>query len=178
MGGLNLHAEDTPATKKRNRSPKVILGAVLLLLIPAVGSTLAANITVNTNSTVQFGQGVTATAACDTAMTVTPIASYNGTSFDLETITVSALDTTTGGCGGKTLTLMVYNNTTAQSVSTGSPATQIGFTLPSSAGAVTLLNSFNGTVSNSAVTSSDSLTIHLVTKPAAANVTNITVQSS
>ena len=59
MPSLNL--EQDPMRKIRlftSKRSKLILGAIILLALPVIGTTLAASITINSNSSVQFGQGV------------------------------------------------------------------------------------------------------------------------
>jgi hypothetical protein len=88
-----------------------------------MGSTLAASITLSSGSPVEFGQGVAATTACDTSLTVTPFSTYVNSSvaaeadFLFSSVTISNLDTsttntTTGeGCGGRYLVLKAYTDT-------------------------------------------------------------------
>jgi hypothetical protein len=83
-----------------------------------LGSTLAANISLNSGATVEFGQGVAQTTACDSdGITLTPITSFvNGTpgNFQLDSITVSSVNadgvvgTPEAGCDGKTFTVKAY----------------------------------------------------------------------
>ena len=61
MPGLNL--ERDPLRKIRllnSRTSKLVFGAAVLLALPLIGTTLAASISItsNTNNTIQFGQGV------------------------------------------------------------------------------------------------------------------------
>jgi len=119
---LNLSSDDEPSRKKKgqNRSLKIVLGLAAVILVPTIGSTLAGGITVGSGS-VEFGQGVVTTAACDTSITVLPTTSYASDTFTLSTIVVSNLDTT--GCNNKDLTLKVLSGSTAKVISTGSNTT-------------------------------------------------------
>jgi hypothetical protein len=119
---LNLSSDDEPSRKKKgqNRSLKIILGLAAVILVPTIGSTLAGGITVGSGS-LEFGQGVVTTAACDTSITVLPTTAYAGDTFTLSTIVVSNLDTS--GCNGKALTLKVLSGSTAQVISTGTNTT-------------------------------------------------------
>jgi hypothetical protein len=105
-----------------------IVGVVALA---AISTTLAAQITMNSSQAVEFGQGVSVTAACDVTggITLAPSASFvnvaNGTgSFNLGTIAFSGIDST---CAGKVFTLKAYDNTAGSSpltlVTTGSSPT-------------------------------------------------------
>jgi hypothetical protein len=85
----------------------------------------------NSSQAVEFGQGVSVTAACDVTggITLAPSASFvnvaNGTgSFNLGTIAFSGIDST---CAGKVFTLKAYDNTAGSSpltlVTTGTSTT-------------------------------------------------------
>lgn len=106
-------------SNKRNRLITAIAGA---FFVAAVGSTFAANITINTNNTLEYGQGLTTAAACDTAMTIIPSNHYvNGANsagtFYFDTITVYDAATTStstglGPCGGKKLKISAWDSVT------------------------------------------------------------------
>ncbi|MCX6428806.1 MAG: hypothetical protein NT152_04385 [Actinobacteria bacterium] len=113
-GGRSRAPKDKPA--------KIILGIGLLSIAVALGSTLAANININSGP-VEFGQGVAQTTACDSAITITPNSSFDNSAtptpaptpttatgvFVLGSITVSGVDSGDGtGCDGKYLTLKGY----------------------------------------------------------------------
>jgi hypothetical protein len=104
---------------RRVRPWQAIVGVIALVMIPTLGNTFAGQIAVNANSGngVEFGQGITATAACDNDVTITPSAKYDtGTStFYLESITVSNIDFNgdlTNSCLGKTIELAVIDSVT------------------------------------------------------------------
>jgi hypothetical protein len=103
--------------KKRARIATVIGGAFLLA---AIGSTFAANITINGTNSLEYGQGLTQAVACDASITVTPINRFINSAgagaFYLETITVTdstTVSASTGlsGCIGKKLKVSVFGNT-------------------------------------------------------------------
>ena len=88
-------------SKNRNKLVTIIAGA---FLVAAVGSTFAANITINTNNTLEYGQGLTAAAACDSTMSIVPTNHYiNGTNsageFWVDTITVTDAATLSSSTG-------------------------------------------------------------------------------
>jgi hypothetical protein len=95
--------------KKRARIATVIGGAFLLA---AVGSTFAANVTINTSNSLEYGQGLTQAAACNPSIKIIPtnkfVNSAGGGAFYLETLTVQDTTTATavgiglGNCDGKT----------------------------------------------------------------------------
>ena len=118
LGGSN--DSSGPAPKKKF---KVLLGVGLLAAVMGMGSTLAASITLSSGSPVEFGQGVAATTACDTSLTVTPFSTYvnretsTAADFLFSSVSISNLDTRTTdtssgeGCGGRVLVLKAYTDT-------------------------------------------------------------------
>lgn len=134
MAPLNIHAEESVAPKhKKNKTLKILLGIAALVAVPAIGTTLAQTITINSDAAVQFGQGSIATAACDTGLTISATSAYSD-SFKVKTITISDIDLTSG-CEGKTLTVSAA--TTASPSIEGalsSGVTQISFTIPATVG--------------------------------------------
>ena len=132
---LNLGGtEESPSPSPKSRKPlRMLLGIGALAAVTGIGSTLAANISLNsaTSGAVEFGQGVVTTAACDSTITVTPVSAFdnsvgtgvfNLTSIDLSDIGVTAPE----DCSGKTLTIKGYGDsddtalfTTTHIVTTG-----------------------------------------------------------
>jgi hypothetical protein len=108
MSILNLGG---PSGRKSGKSLKVLLGIGGLAAVVAVASTLAANININSGP-VEFGQGVSQTAACDDQITVTPYSTYINSagagSHKLSSIKVSGIDSTEGKCSGKTFVIKAY----------------------------------------------------------------------
>ncbi len=105
------------STKKRARLVTIIGGA---FLFAAVGSTFAANITINTTDSLEYGQGLTQAVACESSISVTPvnrfINSAGGGAFYLETITVTDTETVSNSTGlskciGKNIKISVFGNT-------------------------------------------------------------------
>ena len=93
-------------------------GIISLILIIAVGgtylqTTLAANIRLNSGIVVNFGQGVTTTAACSggTSLTITPISSFvnvsGGGAFYFTSVKVANIPTS---CIGKDFIINAYSN--------------------------------------------------------------------
>ena len=108
MNTLNLGSDEMPEKKKKSntRNLKIALGLAAVILVPTIGSTLAGQINIGTGS-VEFGQGVLTTAACDTAITIVPQAALISGSFIATTIAVSGVDN--ADCDGKKLTIKMLN---------------------------------------------------------------------
>ncbi len=86
----------TPKSKKL-KVAKAAVGIGTLASLTGLGSTLAANISLNNDANVEFGQGVAQTAACDEdGFTITPVSYYDATSsvFRLDYVEVSGLNLT------------------------------------------------------------------------------------
>ena len=99
----------------------VVLGIGLLAAVLGMGSALTATISLGTGANVEFGQGISATTACDPVVTVTPTSTFvnaDGTTgdFQLSGIKISGIDSTsidpaTGlGCGTQTFVLHAYTD--------------------------------------------------------------------
>ncbi|CAN1645174.1 hypothetical protein MCERH3_01047 [Candidatus Nanopelagicaceae bacterium] len=81
MSILNLNTPDghRPAGKKKT---KILMGVGLLAAVLGLGSTFAANISINNNNESEFGQGVTRTVFCgdgndeEARITVTPLSKF------------------------------------------------------------------------------------------------------
>lgn len=105
------------STKSPRRSKKLSLfvGAAALGGVAVLGSTLAANISLNGGTGVEFGQGVALTSACDSdGITATPTATFinaaNGGSFNFTTVAFSGISS---NCIEKTFTLKAYGDTSS-----------------------------------------------------------------
>jgi hypothetical protein len=123
-----LKFENAPAPRKaasKKSNLKSLAGLATVAAVAVLGSTLAANISLGTGSSLEFGQGVQITAACDSSITLTPKVNFvNGSTpvFMLSTIGFSDLDSralsstlTNGGtgCATRTLTLNAYGDVSA-----------------------------------------------------------------
>jgi hypothetical protein len=105
--------------KKRARLVTIVGGA---FLFAAIGSTFAANITINTTDSLEYGQGLTQAVACESSISVTPVNRFinaaGGGAFYLETITVTDTETVSNSTGlskciGKSIKVSVFGNTGA-----------------------------------------------------------------
>jgi hypothetical protein len=159
-----LQFENAPAPRKapKKSNLKSFAGLATVAAVAVLGSTLAANISLGTGSTLEFGQGVQVTAACDESIVLTPKVNFvNGANpvFMLSTIGFSGLDSRAvgTGCATRTLTLNAYGDTSATplNIATGSVSVAtVGITtsaITTSAGFV--VASLNGI--NSSTTSFD-----------------------
>lgn len=111
LGGAQ---ESTPSSTKSRKPLRVLLGIGALAAVTGIGSTLAANITLNdaTSGAVEFGQGVVTTAACDAdGIDVAPISTFDNSAvpavFELTSIELTGVDLT---CDGKYFTIKAYDN--------------------------------------------------------------------
>jgi len=100
--------------RKKSSSSKVMLGLAGIAAVALLGSTLAANISLNGGTGVEFGQGVALTTACDSDITSTPTATFvnaaGGGGFNFSTV---AFSNVSSACWGKTFTLKAYGDTSA-----------------------------------------------------------------
>jgi hypothetical protein len=135
MGNIGMEIlkfeNSAPAPRKsapKKSNLKSLAGLATVAAVAVLGSTLAANISLGSSS-LEFGQGVQTTAACDSSITLSPKVTFvNGSNpvFMLSTISFSDVDTRTAGsstisggtgCAGKTLTLNAYGDTSATPLS-------------------------------------------------------------
>ena len=99
---LNLDAFGDSPKKKSKTKYKAALGVGSVVSLFGIGSTLAANISLNGGGNVEFGQGVATTAACDEdGFNVTPVTSYDNAHsvFRVDYVQVSGIDLTPEGTG-------------------------------------------------------------------------------
>jgi hypothetical protein len=100
----------------RRSIPKWTILLGVLTLTGIGGGVLAANITVGTG-VVEFGQGTATTIACDTDITVTPVSTFNGTTFLVSEIALTGVDQRSGsasnsGCGAQNIVVKALNGST------------------------------------------------------------------
>lgn len=143
-----------------NQAPKRKKSSVFaaLALVGMAGlylqTTFAASISLNSGSSVEFGQGVSRVMACDSAVTLTPLRSFvnasSAGSFLFSGVTLSNLDTTAQGCAGKTLSMASYGDT-GNSLSTFSVSVASDGSFTSSDGSLSNVGS-QGSASNVTLT--------------------------
>lgn len=117
MNTLNLGSDEIPEKKKKSntRNLKIALGLAAVILVPTIGSTLAGSIAIGTG-TLEFGQGVVTTAACDTAITVTPTSELTADTFNIANIAITDVDDE--DCDNKFFTIKVLSGGTPQIIGT------------------------------------------------------------
>jgi len=99
---LNLESFDDRSKKKNKAKYKTALGVGSAVSLLGIGSTLAANITLNSGDNVEFGQGVVQTAACDEdGFSITPITRYDNVNsiFRVTKLEITGIDLTPEGTG-------------------------------------------------------------------------------
>jgi hypothetical protein len=101
-------------SRQKKSSTKGLVAAAGFAAIAVLGSTLAANISLN-SGTLEFGQGVAVTSACDSdGITATPKAVFANAagagSFNFASVAFSGIADL---CLGKTFQLNAYGNTSA-----------------------------------------------------------------
>ena len=99
---------------KNRKSVKGLLAVAGFAAIAVLGSTLAANISLNSGS-LEFGQGVAVTAACDSdGITATPKAVFANTSgagsFNFASVAFSGVSTS---CAGRLFTVNAYGDSSS-----------------------------------------------------------------
>ena len=106
---------------KKRKNTKSILASVMILFAGGLflNTTLAANISLNSSGKVEFGQGISITAACSgsSVLTATPNSSFVNTSgsgaFYFNSVTVSGIPSS---CNGVDFSLSVYDSTTSSAL--------------------------------------------------------------
>ena len=100
--------------RKKSSSSKAMLGLAGIAAVALLGSTLAANISLNSGAGVEFGQGVALTSACDDSITTTPTAQFANAAgagqFNFSTV---AFTNISSACVNDVFTLKAYGDTSA-----------------------------------------------------------------
>ena len=114
--------------RKRGGLMPLLAIAVSVAVVGGMSTTLAGTISLNSGGSVEFGQGVVTTAACDASITINPGSSFDTTTstFSVATVALSRIgiksdgtDTATAGAGclGKYMTIRAYDSAgTAQNL--------------------------------------------------------------
>jgi len=132
------------STQKRGGLMPLLAVVVSVAVVGGMSTTLAGTINLNSAGTVEFGQGVVRTAACDTSIRILPTSTFDtvaGT-FSVSTIELRDIGTSGGtgtetetygaGCLGKKLTLRAYNATGGELNMNTNSAKSISVTIPES----------------------------------------------
>ena len=128
---------------RRRPRRRAIFGAILIVLLPYIGSSLAASVSItgrNAGGAIEFGQGSQVSVVCDTSLITSLDSSYyqSGSIFKIETITVSDINTidsqtattSNAGCGNKKLKLLMYTTGGSLIAFGNNGATSVTFTVP------------------------------------------------
>jgi hypothetical protein len=199
---LGRHLNNKFGGKKRFGKKRAIFGAVMIVLVPYIGTSLAASVAINgrggSGAAIEFAQGSQTTIVCDSTITTELDSSYSISDnyFKVDTITLSGVNTTSAptasasdsGCGGKKLTITVYKTVVATTTTTSlatignSSATSVTFTVPTSTSSITPEGSTGITASAtiaSATTGIIVLTLPSLTPPLnASEVSRVGIETS
>jgi hypothetical protein len=183
----NHFGENFGGSKPRRK--RVFIGAALLLIVPYIGSTLAASVTITGSggsTAIEFGQGSQATIACDTSVNTSISQTWYQTStyFRVSTISLTNLNnasssTLDGGCGTKKIKLQLLNSSgTALTIGT-SDNTSVTITIPTSNNNITDATLYGNTaaLTNEGATSTVTITIPSTTAINAGDVYRITLET-
>jgi hypothetical protein len=182
---LTNHFGENFAGGKPKRK-RVLIGAALLLIVPYIGSTLAASVTINSGVATEFGQGSQPTIACDQSVNTAISQTWYQTStyFRVSTISLTNLNnasssTLDGGCGGKKIKLQLLNSSgTALTIGTSSN-TSVTITIPTGNAEITeaTLYGNSAALTNTGTTSTVTITIPSTTPINAGDVYRITLET-
>ena len=110
-------AFEAEASSKKSRKSWVSLGVLAFAGLASVGTVFAANVSINSGSTIIFSQGSETIAACDPdGISAELSAFYNGTAFALDYITLTGVHS---DCDNKTLDLQLFDGATKMLTVTG-----------------------------------------------------------
>ena len=186
-----LRFDDEPtATPKRKRSSRGLLAVAFFAMVLGVGSAFASStISINgTSNQIDLGQGVSTVTACDTAIDITAATEISNLDtspfFYLKSLVLKKINTTTGGCAGKTLNIKIYHSATAYTCEelgfTGDPT--LTSAILSASRALTSFQCVTDTIlaviPNSDGISEDNLTITFKKTGDTSNISAVTVVSS
>jgi hypothetical protein len=111
MSLLNF-SNPTPRGSGKKKAIKQFFGIGILAGLVALGTTFAASINLNSGTSVEFGQGVVVTTACDdNGIVITPQATFFNNGDDSEFLfTMLTLTDISTNCNGKAFTIKAYKN--------------------------------------------------------------------
>jgi hypothetical protein len=168
------------------RRKRIVIGTALLLVVPYIGSTLAASVTINSGVATEFGQGSQATIACDTSVNTSISQTWyqSSTYFRVSTISLTNLknassSTLDGGCGDKKIKLQLLNSSgTALTIGTDGN-TSVTVTIPTSNANITDATLYGNTaaLTNTGTSSTVTITIPSTTAINAGDVYRITLET-
>jgi len=134
-----------------HRTKKIIAGLLIATIGPLVATTLAASVSINGGTALEFGQGSNPAIACDETITTAITESWSSGSavFKVDTIVLTGLNSAVsaasdGGCGGKVIKISLLGSSgTALAIGTTGTTTSTSITITSAT--VATIASANGT---------------------------------
>ena len=155
--------------RKRTR---IIIASLFVIIAGTFATTLAANVSINGGTALEFGQGQVPAIACDQDVTTAISEEWNNstTNFHVKTVTLTGLNIASPspsatannlGCGGKNLRVSLLNTGgTPLPMGSGGP-TQIAFTVPTTAGSASNISPAGAAVviSGSGATATATITL-------------------
>ena len=113
MAKKSVYVEQVHAREEKGRKkwPLVVAGVAVLAVAGGIGSTFAANITLNSGNDVEFAQGTQVVSACDATITTSLTSQVISGTFYVDQIKIDDLNTT--DCAGKNLVVRLANGSDA-----------------------------------------------------------------
>ena len=168
---------------RRKSRPAAILKFGALSIAAVMGTTLAANININSGSNREFGQGISLATSCSGSESISlkPSSTFNSAQsrLDLNKITLSNIP---ANCINKDFLISIYSDTSVVSLDTGVDTARVvykGADTTQVYSGISGINTFGAAVSGAAVSGGyGTFALDLTgTLPSAANVKKITLQS-
>ena len=169
-------------TKRKSR-PAVMLKFGALSIAAVMGTTLAANININSGSNREFGQGISLATSCSgsESISIKPSSTFNSAQsrLDLNKITLSNIP---ANCLNKDFLISIYSDTSVVSLDTGVDTARVvykGADTTQVYSGISGINTFGAAISGAAVSGGyGTFALDLTgSLPSAANVKKITLQS-
>lgn len=180
---LIIDQADAPEAneKKKRKAPLILAGIGIIAMVPIIGSTFAASISLGSGN-VEFGQGTRTAAACDSSIGVSLAATVSSADFTDTTLTLTDLNTT--ACAGKTITIRIADASNALLGIGASSATFASFTIPSTfaasitgTGATVTVNKADGTAQTAHATDNQAV-IDFSSTVSPASVSKVLLEST
>ena len=169
------------SVRKNKTSVRGLVAVAGVAVVAVLGSTLAANISLNSGP-IEFGQGVAVATACDTdGITTTPRSTFanssGGGSFNFASISFSGI---ADACTGDLFTVNAYGDTSATPLNIATiGATSFNVATFVLASSITARSSYINAIANTSSTNADTAEIGFNgTQATSGAVFKITVQTS
>lgn len=102
LGSNDDNESELVVKKSKKKTLTAAVGVSGIAAITGLGSTFAANISLNNDQSVEFGQGVTQTVACDSdGFVINPVTRYDNSlsKFRIDYVEITGIDLTPKGTG-------------------------------------------------------------------------------